>query len=71
MAARVRAGRLWCMTRRGGAVAPVVWAPRCWAKKPLFPRLALRLAGLRIGAMGSPDKAQRAAIRERLWSRCA
>ena len=49
---RARAGRLWCMTRRGGAVAPVVWAPRCWAKKPLFPRLALRLAGLRIGAMG-------------------
>ncbi len=43
---------MWCMTRRGGAVAPVVWAPRCWAKKPLFPRLALRLAGLRIGAMG-------------------
>ncbi len=37
---------------RGGAVAPVVWAPRCWAEKPLFPRLALRLAGLRIGAMG-------------------
>ncbi len=36
---------------KGGAVAPVVWAPRCWAK-PLFPRLALRLAGLRIGAMG-------------------
>lgn len=34
------------MTRRGGAAAPVVWAPRCWAKKPLFPRLALRLAGL-------------------------
>ena len=52
LVARARAGRLWCMTRRGGAVAPVVWAPRCWAKKPLFPRLALRLAGLRIGAMG-------------------
>lgn len=34
------------MTRRGGAVAPVVWAPRCWAKEPLLPRLALRLAGL-------------------------
>ncbi|CTQ00957.1 conserved exported hypothetical protein [Klebsiella variicola] len=59
------------MTRRGGAAAPVVWAPRCWAKKPLFPRLALRLAGLRIGAMSSPDKAQRAAIREFPCSRCA
>ncbi|MGK6400637.1 hypothetical protein ACKU29_008955 [Klebsiella variicola] len=34
-------------------------------------RLALRLAGLRIGAMGSPDKAQRAAIREFPCSRCA
>jgi hypothetical protein len=30
---------LWCMTRRGGAAAPVVWAPRCWAKEPLFPGL--------------------------------
>ncbi|ACI09084.1 hypothetical protein KPK_3962 [Klebsiella variicola] len=37
----------------------------------LFPRLALRLAGLRIGAMGSRDKAQRAAIREFPCSRCA
>lgn len=34
------------MTRRGGAAAPVVWALRCWAKEPLLPRLALRLAGL-------------------------
>ena len=55
-------GRRCCTCRLGTAVL---------AKKPLFPRLALRLAGLRIGAMGSPDKAQRAAIRERLWSRCA
>lgn len=33
---------------KGGAAAPVVWALRCWAKEPLLPRLALRLAGLRF-----------------------
>ncbi len=42
LAARVRAGKLWCMTKKGGAAAPVVWEPRCLAKTLLFPRLALR-----------------------------